>query len=95
VTEKEPNAIALADRDLIALPHADGLGVSGLAGVGRGAACRPTTIKGLARALSGGRDDLLTGEYPGRQRQEQRPEPDRADYWWGVGTLDRPPRSKP
>jgi putative SOS response-associated peptidase YedK len=33
--------------------------------------CRPTTFKGLARALSGGGDDVLAGEHPGRERQEQ------------------------
>jgi putative SOS response-associated peptidase YedK len=33
----------------------------------------------VARALLGGGNDLLAGERARRQRQEQRPEPDRAD----------------
>src|SRR5271168_2971530 len=42
-----------------------------------GGACRPTTSKDLARALSGGGDDVLASQHSGRQRQEQRSELDR------------------
>jgi hypothetical protein len=43
-------------------PDASGPGASSLVGVAGGGACRPTTFKGLARALSGRGDDLLAGE---------------------------------
>jgi hypothetical protein len=41
---------------------------------------RSARAQGAAGALSGRRNDLLAGEHAGRQCQEQRPEPDRADY---------------
>jgi hypothetical protein len=40
----------------------------------------------IRRALPVGRDDMLARQPAGRQRQEQRPEPDRACRWCGVGT---------
>ena len=52
----------------------------------------PTSqAQGAARTVSLRRDDVLAGERPGRQRQEQRPELDRAHYCYGVGTLDQSP----
>jgi putative SOS response-associated peptidase YedK len=107
---KQPYAIALADRGLMALaglwetwrspagervrsfaiitttpnelcaelhdPDARRPGAASLAGVvGRGTG-RRSTSKGPAHSLSGGGDDLLARQHPGRQRQEQRPELD-------------------
>jgi hypothetical protein len=45
--------------------------------VGRGTS-RPSTSKGPARSLPRGGDGLLARKYPGRKREEQRCEPDRA-----------------
>ena len=58
------------------MPVIRGRELAGMAwrGIGRAAAA-----KGDARALSRRGNDVLAGEPAGRQRQEQRSEPDRAD----------------
>ena len=48
--------------------------------IARLARSRLVAAQGAARALPVGRTDLLAGERARRQRQEQRPEPDRAGH---------------
>ena len=49
----------------------------------------PRQLKALLAPYPSEEMIVLAGERAGRQRQEQRPEPDRADYCFGVGTIDR------
>ena len=102
-TGKQPYAIALTDRGLMALaglwgklafacgrvgtqlrhhhynaertlrrapqPDAGGPAATGLAGMARRGTSRPSISKGPTRSPSGGGDDLLACEHPGRKRE--------------------------
>jgi len=68
---------------------AGGPGARGVADVARGGAGGPAPTQVASRAVPIGGNDVLAGQRARRQRQEQRPEPDRADRRRGLG--DRGP----
>jgi len=74
-TGKQPYAVALADRGL-------------MAGLARGEAGGPAPTQSPSRALSVRADDVLAGEPAGWQRQEQRSQPDRTSCY-GIGAPAR------